>query len=205
MKLHNIYLILRHGQALANTLNVSDILGDPKNHLTEKGEQEAALAGQKLLSTPIDVIITSPFLRTKETTAIIARTIGFTEEKIVIEPRLREMNHGSLAQWKPIHYYSRKLTPKENLRHRDGADAESFLEVRARMLAVIHDCEERYKGKTLLIVSHRSPIWMLYTGYWHCSDEETIAWEKSERRKDSTLSSGGITSLNIPPEIPKGE
>ena len=200
-KLNNTYLLLRHGQALANVLGVSDVLGDPKNHLTEKGRREATAAGKRLIGTPIDVIIASPFLRTQETTAIIAHTIGFSQERVVLDQRLQEMNHGSLAQWKPIHYYRGEQTPSENLRRHDGRDAESFLDVRERMLRVVHDYEKQYAGKTILLVSHRSPIWMLYTGHWHCSDEETIAWEKAERREDSTLLSGGITALNISPDI----
>jgi probable phosphoglycerate mutase len=202
-QLKNTYLLIRHGQALANVLNVSDVLGDPKNHLTEKGKREAAEVGKKLLGTPIDIIIASPFLRTKETTEIIAQTIGFSKENIILDERLREMNHGSTAQWKPIQYYKGAATATENLTRHDSSDAESFLDVRARMQSVIHDYEARHTGKTILLVSHRSPIWMLYTGYWKCSDAETIAWEKGDRKEGYTLNSGSILALKVPPDIIK--
>lgn len=201
MKLKNTYLAVRHGQALSNVLNVSDVLGNPKNHLTEDGRGEAYETGKKLLGTRIDIIVASPFPRAKETAEIIADVIGFPKEKIALDPQLKEMNHGSEGQWKPICYSLDTQTPKEKLSRRDGVDAENYYEVRARTLKMIVDCEQKYKGKTILLVTHRSPMWMLYTGVWKLSDEETLVWEKDERSDDSALSSGGVLALNVPPEL----
>jgi isoleucyl-tRNA synthetase len=61
----NTYTIIRHGQADSNVDHVWDCVGDPENHLTETGRQQVKESAEKLRDAKIDVIIVSPFLRTK--------------------------------------------------------------------------------------------------------------------------------------------
>lgn len=76
----NKYFMMRHGQAGHNVKNIEDRTGDPNNHLTDFGKEQVQKAGIK----DIDMIICSPFLRSRETAAIIKK--DFTTDE-----RLREL------------------------------------------------------------------------------------------------------------------
>ena len=79
----NKYFVMRHGEAESNAKNVLDLTGDPNNHLTEKGREEAKrAAGQKF-----DLIFSSPFVRARETAEIV-------NKDFVIDERLKEIGSG---------------------------------------------------------------------------------------------------------------
>lgn len=128
----NTYTIMRHAEANSNVNNVLDLSGDPTNHLTEAGHGQAKVSGQKLRSKKIDLIITSPFLRTRETTEIVQHELGLSDNAVMQDERLREIG------------------PEEN-----GVD------VRSRVGEFIFDIERRYAHKNVLIVSHGFPLWAL--------------------------------------------
>ena len=73
----NKYFVMRHGEAESNIKHVQDLIGDPNNHLTEKGKKEAVdIDGSKF-----DVVIASSFLRTRETAEIITKDFT-TDERL---------------------------------------------------------------------------------------------------------------------------
>lgn len=92
-----IYFI-RHGESQANADNVYTGSDQPAP-LTEKGRQQAKIAGEKLKSdnVVIDNIISSTLERTRDTAAIIASEIGFDINKIQYDPDLIEYNVGSIG------------------------------------------------------------------------------------------------------------
>ncbi len=71
---------MRHGEADHNVKNVLDLIGDPNDHLTEKGREQ--IKNAKLRN--IDLVFSSPFLRARESAEIISK--DFTQDE-----RLREM------------------------------------------------------------------------------------------------------------------
>jgi broad specificity phosphatase PhoE len=62
-----IYFV-RHGETI---LNAKHIRQGSEGGLTEKGKEQARLTGERLRSFPIDVMLVSPFERTRETADII--------------------------------------------------------------------------------------------------------------------------------------
>src|SRR3989338_7942368 len=90
----NRYFVMRHGEAIANSNNVLDLQGDPTNHLTKKGEQEAAASAAELKREKIDLIFSSPFLRAQKTAGIVRTEIGLAQE-VIVDERLHEHNEGS--------------------------------------------------------------------------------------------------------------
>ena len=99
MKTQLVYLV-RHGETDANKLNIYQGRGQD-NSLNETGRKQAELLGKwlKLHKNvyPIpSIIFTSPPKRTLETTAIIKNElVGMAREpKIVVLPKLHEINHG---------------------------------------------------------------------------------------------------------------
>lgn len=125
----NKYFLMRHGEAIDNAKHILDPKGDPNNHLTENGKTEVVEAIEKL--NGIELVFTSPFLRTRETAEIARNTLGLPEGSVIIDERLHEHNEND------------------------------FELVRKRMSSFIFDVENKYAGKNILIVSHGSPIWVL--------------------------------------------
>ncbi len=81
----NAYFI-RHGESQANA-DINYMGSDPP--LTEKGRLQAREAAKILKDKHIDVIVSSPSLRTFDTAKIIAKELG---AKVVTDHRLMEGN-----------------------------------------------------------------------------------------------------------------
>ena len=87
----NRYFIMRHGEAIANANNVLDLDGDPTNHLTKKGEHQAAASAVGLKKEKIDLIFSSPFLRAQKTAGIVRKELDLPAE-VLVDERLHEDN-----------------------------------------------------------------------------------------------------------------
>ncbi len=151
----NEYFLMRHGQAESNVANV--IVADEKaeDPLTAEGEQQAADAAKKFSETlagkKIDAIFSSPFERTHQTAEIVARELGF-EGKIEIDERLREL--GAFA-------FEGESREKRNEAYREGrvpSNDETQTHEEKRIAEFFHDIDARFKGKTILVVSHAAPL-----------------------------------------------
>lgn len=127
----NKYFVMRHGEAIDNAKHTLDPKGDPNNHLTEKGREETISASAKLKGKNIDYIITSPFLRTRETAAVVRQELGLPETAVIVDERLHEFNEPDI----------------ELMRKRIGE--------------FIFETEKLYAKKNILIISHGSPLWLL--------------------------------------------
>ncbi len=127
----NKYFVMRHGEAIDNAKHLDDPKGDPNNHLTDRGREESVSASKKLKNKKIDLIFSSPFLRTRETAEILRLELGLEEKQLKIDDRLHEYNEGN-----------------QNL-------------VTKRMSDFIYDIENKFRDKNIIIISHGSPIWTL--------------------------------------------
>ncbi|HXK31150.1 MAG TPA: class I tRNA ligase family protein, partial [Candidatus Paceibacterota bacterium] len=128
----NTYFVMRHAEAGHNVEGVDDPTGDPANHVTEKGRTDAIhVATVGLKRGSIDLIVTSPFLRTRETAALVQKELRLPESAVMVDERLRE------------------------------ASETAHIEVRRRIGEFIFEIERRYTGKRILIISHGNPLWVL--------------------------------------------
>ena len=106
----------------------------------------------------IDAVVASPVRRTLESAEIIAETLG---KKVDVEPGFAEMEFGS---WDGLTF------AEVAERDQAGLDAwlgsletpppggESFREVEERVLAGLERIREAHAGKTVVVVSHVTPI-----------------------------------------------
>lgn len=89
---------LRHGQSQANA---DGVFAGPTYHapLTKQGREQARLEGERIKAEGmvINLIVSSPIERAKETAEIIARAIGFDVSKIQYDARLAEYDMGALS------------------------------------------------------------------------------------------------------------
>ena len=75
----NTYFVMRHGESKNNLTDEISSAFNNDDGLTEKGKEEVKKSAELLKNKKIDLIITSPFLRTKETAEIL-EFIDFTRK-----------------------------------------------------------------------------------------------------------------------------
>ena len=149
----NKYFVIRHGQAENNVLDDMNY-HDEEVKLTEVGKAQV-LESIKNFKEKIDVIISSPFRRAKETAGIICDQINFPIDEVIYDDRIRELEASSTFQGKPKEVFKKYYDidyiddPFEIL-----SDGESFAQVVKRIGDFMFDIENKYIGKNVLIVSH---------------------------------------------------
>ena len=89
-------ILLRHGESQWNLEN--KFTGWTDVSLTQKGEEEAKQAGQRIIQDGITVssVYTSLLIRAIETTNIVCNEINFEHSRISYEWRLNERHYGAL-------------------------------------------------------------------------------------------------------------
>lgn len=156
----NTYILMRHGEADQNIKLGISCHVDAPDHLTARGVQQVELAGQSLAHKKIDMIIHSDFVRTTETVATLKQTLNIADEYIIADERLREFNVGTYhgKTWEVFHNEYPKVAETFGMQIPEG---ESYADVKKRMAEVLYELEEKYQNKTILIVSHGTPLWMM--------------------------------------------
>ncbi|MFT5280632.1 MAG: isoleucyl-tRNA synthetase [Flavobacteriaceae bacterium] len=159
----NIYTTIRHGEAESNVLG---LLSGEKNNphsLTEKGKEQIQETVSELEKLNVDLIVSSPFVRTKETALLLQEKLGVSDEKILFDDRIGEVGFGifegqSVEKWHTDFRDSNTDTSFTNA----PEEGESLSDVKKRMGDFLYDLECTYVGKNILIVSHGTPLWLLH-------------------------------------------
>ena len=172
-KNNNKYFVMRHGQTQNNTKNLVSTKIEKGSHLTDLGKETTLLSAESLKDKNIDLIISSPYYRTLETSKIIAPLLNLKEEDILTDSRLGEMQVLSYEgkNWDEYH----KDFPKtlENFDKKNEGD-ESYKDVQTRAMNFLFDIEEKYKDKNILIVTHGGPAWLMACASSLLSTENTL-------------------------------
>jgi isoleucyl-tRNA synthetase len=158
----NKIFVARHGESESNVLGI--LSSNPKtvNHLTEKGKEQAVKATENL-KDKIDIIYCSPFMRTKETAEIIAENIGYPKDKIIYDPRLHEISGGEFDGKKDADYQAFFGNREEKFTKRPEG-GETYEDAKKRMCDFLYEIDAKNDGKNILIVSHNTPIWLMFCG-----------------------------------------
>ncbi len=137
-----IYFV-RHGESQANADN---IFGDSDTPLTEKGKNQAKLAGEKLKNDGIviDRIVCSTYKRSVDTANIIADIIDFNSDLIQYDYRLVEYGCGSA-----IGKLISSMTKQQMMA---GIGAEDPYKFKARVIKAFAEIENL--PINILVVSH---------------------------------------------------
>ena len=150
-------LLLRHGQTALSVERRFAGRGDIP--LTDVGLEQAAAAAARLARRGnIDLVLTSPLLRARQTASAVADAVGVP---LAEDVDLAETDFGSweglcfgevMARW-----------PDEMAAWMADADAappggESFAAVAVRVDAALDRLVAAYQGQTVVVVSHVTPI-----------------------------------------------
>jgi ribonuclease H / adenosylcobalamin/alpha-ribazole phosphatase len=154
-------ILVRHGVTDHTTRKVfSGGLASANPPLNEEGRAQVRATGEWLspLRDQIDALVASPVRRTHESAEILGEILGHPVE---FEEGIAEMEFGT---WDGLTFADvQEQFPDElsdwlgNLEHAPGG-GESFRTVAERVLAGRDRIVEAYAGKTVLVVSHVTPI-----------------------------------------------
>ena len=163
LKSGNQYWFMRHGESENNLLDTISCSLDSVHGLTEKGKEQAKESALKLKEEKIDIIISSPLKRTKETAVIVSEILGKKEEDIIFDERLREMMLLSRDGQSWSEYHKEFPNNEENFCHHEEGD-ESFYLLKKRVMDFLDEIENKYKDKKILFVTHGGLAWLAGVG-----------------------------------------
>ena len=144
----NNYFLMRHGGSEGNEKGVISCKKENKDPLTSLGRKEALASAKKLAGDKIDIIVSSPFVRTRETAEIVAEEIGMAKDKIIYNDELAEISCGEYegTSWSEFSF-EKKLNGVETLD-----------QIRQRVMKKMYEIDKKYEGKNILIVGHGGPL-----------------------------------------------
>lgn len=158
-KLHNTYYILRHGEAISNVKNMNSSWPEKfHNPLTKRGVEQIKEAIKKLKKAEVDLIFSSDLLRTKQTAEMLGKGL---KVKPKYDARLREIDFGTI-NGKPIKELLYMSFSKKEL-EKKRRKVETYQHILRRIKSFFSEVDKRYKNKTIVIVSHQCPLWVLET------------------------------------------
>ncbi len=143
------FYIFRHGECPLNV--TGHIQGQSiDGELTERGRQQAGRVGQKLKNRRIEIIVSSPMKRARQTADIVARHIGcpiiFDERFIEVNMGIAEGMHTSEIErrYGTLYQKWRNCKLEDTQTRFDGGETKA--EVRARIFEALNEyvSETRY-------------------------------------------------------------
>jgi len=154
-----VLVLLRHGESTLTAQKRFSGSGGSDPALSEHGRWQAARAAAELvLRGGVQAVVSSPLARCRQTAQAAADRLGLD---VTVEPDLRETDFGA---WEGLTFGEiRERYPAEMDAWFASADAappggESFAAVAARVAAARDGLLDRYRGRTVLVVSHVTPI-----------------------------------------------
>jgi probable phosphoglycerate mutase len=159
-------ILVRHGESVGNRERIFTTTPH-ELALTELGHEQARHAGHLIAKTfRTEVVVTSPFIRARETARIIAEVLKLPLE---IEPYLHERDVGTL-----------KGQPYESVFAAPGYDpqrpwlweppeGESFEDVKRRVGPILDRLAAAHPTRDVVVVSHGGvmmALWAHVTGVW---------------------------------------
>ncbi|PIQ66705.1 MAG: isoleucine--tRNA ligase [Candidatus Zambryskibacteria bacterium CG11_big_fil_rev_8_21_14_0_20_42_18] len=157
----NKYFVMRHGGTEGNKKEIVSYKDEANDHLTGEGKEQVKKSAKKLKGK-IDIIISSPFVRTRETAEIVAEITGLNSDDIIFDKRIQEINPGEYdgKSWPDYHDAMSKLG--KNWFNASLGNSEPLSDCRKRVGESLYEIEEKYQGKNILFVTHGGPAWHFY-------------------------------------------
>jgi isoleucyl-tRNA synthetase len=177
-KAKNTYFVMRHGQCESNINNVLNGDINVPNHLTELGKEQARKAAKSIKDLGFDVIIASPFMRTRETANIVMEEIGFPKDKLITDERLCERKmgvwEGKTGQNYDLHFEVNDFFVE------GPKGGENNTHVRNRVGDFLYDMEKKYSGKKILVITHAGPALLLISVAQAFDKQQATAYEEND-------------------------
>lgn len=139
------FIFVRHGESEANAAR---IIATPESPLSRKGKAQAKETAKRVQSLLINKIISSPYIRCKQTAEIIATELGLSPEEIIYIKDLGERS-GPAIEGKPKQHQNDWYFLNDDPRE------ESRLDLTLRMTRALKEIQELIKQHDrALVVGH---------------------------------------------------
>ncbi|MGV9786257.1 bifunctional RNase H/acid phosphatase [Streptomyces sp. NPDC003435] len=154
------FVLLRHGETPLTPQKRFSGSGGSDPALSEVGREQARLvAGSLARRGTVQAVVASPLARTRETAGIVAARLGLD---VRVDDGLRETDFGA---WEGLTFgEARERYPDDlnawlgNPEARPTGGGESFAETAERIEETRARLVAEYKGRTVLLVTHVTPI-----------------------------------------------
>ncbi|MCG7236003.1 bifunctional RNase H/acid phosphatase [Corynebacterium sp. ACRQP] len=151
------FILLRHGQTQHSAEQRFSGTSDPE--LTDTGRDQARRAADALRGFGrIDAIVASPQARAQGTARIAAGALGLD---VVVEEGLREIDFGDfegLTRDEAVARDSSAFEQWQSSPNNAPPGGESLTALHRRVTRTRSKLQERYEGKTVLVVTHMTPV-----------------------------------------------
>ncbi|MEU8790335.1 bifunctional RNase H/acid phosphatase [Streptomyces sp. NPDC048643] len=154
------FVLLRHGETPLTPQKRFSGSGGSDPSLSDVGRQQAERAATALAARgTVQAVVASPLARTRETAAVVAARLGLD---VVVEDGLRETDFGA---WEGLTFGEVRERYPDDLNAWLGAPdveptggGESFAATAHRMAETRDRLTAAYAGRTVLLVTHVTPI-----------------------------------------------
>ncbi|MFF1628073.1 bifunctional RNase H/acid phosphatase [Streptomyces sp. NPDC058272] len=154
------FVLLRHGETLLTPQKRFSGSGGSDPSLSDVGREQAERVAEALAARgTIQAIVASPLTRTRETAGAVAARLGLD---VVIEDGLRETDFGA---WEGLTFAEVRERYPDDLnawlaspKAEPTGGGESFAATARRIAATRDKLVAAYAGRTVLLVSHVTPI-----------------------------------------------
>jgi broad specificity phosphatase PhoE len=161
---NNQFYILRHGETEYLTKKkhlIYPAKGSLKTiGLTPKGRDQIKKTSSYFKKEKISFIYSSDFLRTKQTSMIVAREINLARDKVFFSDKLRDFDWG-VINGKAKEKVKEKIKQVYEDFNNKAEKGESLNDVLGRMVSFVEKIDRKHKKERILIVSHGDPLWLL--------------------------------------------
>lgn len=154
-------LLARHGEA---EHNVTGIIGpveeqsERQSALTARGRKQIERSAKRMADKNVDLILTSPLRRARQTAELYSQAWGGTE--ILVREELREIDAGSFVGKTTEEYHTALPSAAQRLTV-EPEQGEGLRALRRRVMRVVEYIRTQHRGKKIMIVSHGDPLWIL--------------------------------------------
>lgn len=149
-----LFYMIRHGESL---LNAAHIRQGPDGSLSEKGKEQAAATGKRLEHIKFDVMLVSPYQRTKETAEIIGQYVKIKKPAETVDLLVERRNPREIVNQSADDPRIASIIDLIDKSYHDDeyrySDEENFNDLKERARNLLLYLQQRSEGK-LLIVTH---------------------------------------------------
>lgn len=160
--------VTRHGETPYNVEN--RICGISDIQLNDTGKKQAREIANQLKDKKIEVIISSPLKRAKETATIIADIL---HQEVQIDDRLHEINFGIFEGQPGQTPEFRYVKSQHATCYPQG---EKLFKVVQRVYNFLDDIHKKYENKTVLVVCHGGIVRIIHSYYHDMTNDELFTW-----------------------------
>ena len=217
----DVLYLVRHGESAGNVAREAALLAGEREidlnvrdvdvPLSKLGEEQSVALGRWFAALPADtrpnVILTSPYLRARNTAAIVADAAGLADDAytLVVDERLREKEFGILDRltrvgieaYHPEQAEFRRLLGKFYHRPPGG---ESWCDVILRLRSAVEMISREYCAERVLLVCHSVVVLCMRYLLEHMTEGEILAIDRANE-----IANCSVTSYEHDPDAkPRG-